>query len=261
MDQKTDTSWEASSSWYDKLVGNKGHYYHQQVIIPGVLNILEKEKKAQPHIIDLACGQGVLARHLPKGIKYLGIDVSPSLLELAKSYQVKGQHQFFLHNLSHPLSLPFQDFTHATCILAIQNFTHPLTLFRTAASHLRAGSIFIVVMNHPCFRIPRQSSWGIDPERKWQYRRIDRYLTPLRVPIQTHPSKEEQSETSLTFHLPLSQYTQLLKQAGFVIDSMEEWCSDKKSMGKNAMMENKSRLEFPLFLTIIAKKLSNNPSC
>ncbi|HEY2809954.1 MAG TPA: class I SAM-dependent methyltransferase [Rhabdochlamydiaceae bacterium] len=254
MHQKTDTSWETSSSWYDKLVGTKGHYYHQQVIIPGILNILEREKKTQPHVLDLACGQGVLARHLPKGFKYLGIDASASLLESAKSYQIKGQQQFFLHDLSHPLSLPFQDFTHAVCILAVQNFAHPLTLFRTAYAHLRPGSPFILVINHPCFRIPRQSNWGIDAEKKWQYRRIDRYMTPLKIPIQTHPSQEE-SETTLTFHLPLSQYSLLLKQSGFVIDYLEEWCSDKKSIGKNAAMENKSRIEFPLFLAIIAKKV------
>ncbi len=254
MNQDTNTSWETSSSWYDKLVGVKGHYYHQQVIIPGVLNILEKEKKVQPHILDLACGQGVLSRHLPKGIKYLGIDASDSLLKAAKSYPIKG-HQYFLHDLSHPLSLPYQDFTHATCILAVQNFAHPLTLFRTAHAHLKPGSLFILVMNHPCFRIPRQSSWGIDPEKKWQYRRIDRYMSPLKIPIQTNPSQEAKSENTMTFHLPLSQYAQLLKQAGFVIDWMEEWCSDKKSIGKNATMENKSRLEFPLFLTLIAKKI------
>jgi ubiquinone/menaquinone biosynthesis C-methylase UbiE len=249
-----DTSWETSSSWYDKLVGAKGHYYHQQLIIPGVLNILEREKRVQPHILDLACGQGVLSRHLPKGIKYLGIDASESLIHAAKGYPIKG-HQYFLHDLSHPLSLPYQEFTHATCILAVQNFAHPLTLFKTAHAHLKPGSPFICVLNHPCFRIPRQSSWGIDAEKKWQYRRVDRYMSPLKIPIQTNPSQEGKSESTLTFHLPLSEYTQLLKQAGFVIDYMEEWCSDKKSTGKNAQMENKSRLEFPLFLTLVAKKV------
>ena len=29
-----DTSWETSSAWYDKIVGAKGHYYHEQVILP-----------------------------------------------------------------------------------------------------------------------------------------------------------------------------------------------------------------------------------
>lgn len=253
MDKSPDTSWETSSSWYDKIVGVKGHYYHQQVIIPGILRLIETEKKLHPHLLDLACGQGVLSRHLPKGIKYLGIDGSPTLIHTAQTYDPKSPHQFFVHDLTHVLDLPYKEFSHATCVLAVQNLPQPLALFRTAYAHLRKGSPFIIVLNHPCFRIPRQSSWGIDEQKKVQYRRIERYLSPMKIPIQTHPGKQESSET-FSFHFPLSYYTDQLKQAGFVIDHIEEWCSDKKSIGKSAAMENRSRQEFPLFLTIVARK-------
>ncbi len=253
--QKTDTSWETSSTWYDKIVGPKGHYYHQQVIIPGVLRLLEMEKKPQPHILDLACGQGILSRHLPKGMKYLGIDASESLIEAAKNYASKSPHQFFVHDLAHPLNLPYKEFSHATCILAVQNLNNPLSLFRTAHEHLRKTAPLIIVLNHPCFRIPRQSSWGIDEQKKLQYRRVDRYMTSLKIPIQTQPSKQEESEETWSFHYPLSYYTIQLKQAGFVLDTIEEWCSDKKSTGKTAAMENRSRQEFPLFMTLVARKL------
>ncbi len=255
MEKKTDTSWETSSSWYDKIVGPKGHYYHQQVIIPGVLRLLEIEKKKEPHILDLACGQGVVARHLPKGMKYSGIDSSRSLIDAAKKYAPQSPHQFFVHDLSHPLDLPTKDFSHATCILAAQNLTDPLPLFHTAFTHLRRDSLFILVLNHPCFRVPRQSSWGIDPDKKLQYRRVDRYMTPLKIPIQTQPSEQGDSEQTWSFHNPLSYYTAQLKQAGFLLDTIEEWCSDKKSIGKHAPMENRSRQEFPLFMTLIARKL------
>jgi len=250
-----DTSWETSSSWYDKIVGSKGHYYHQQVIIPGVLRLLEVGKKTEAHLLDLACGQGILSRHLPKGMKYLGIDGSASLIDAAKKYEPKSPHQFFVHDLSQPLNLPYKEFSHATCILAAQNLNNPLRLFQTAFEHMRKTAQFIIVLNHPCFRIPRQSSWGIDEQKKLQYRRVDRYITPLKIPIQTQPSKQESSEQTWSFHYPLSHYTLQLKQAGFVLDSIEEWCSDKKSTGKNAEMENRSRQEFPLFMTLIAKKI------
>jgi hypothetical protein len=36
---------------------------------------------------------------------------------------------------------------------------------------------------------------------------------------------------------------------------MEEWCSDKKSEGAAARMEDRARKEFPLFLTILASKV------
>jgi ubiquinone/menaquinone biosynthesis C-methylase UbiE len=253
--KNTDTSWETSSSWYDKIVGSKGHYYHQQVIIPGVLRLLEMEKKTQPHLLDLACGQGILARHLPKGMKYLGIDASSSLIDAAAKYSPKSPHQFFVHDLAHPLDLPYKEFSHATCILAAQNLSNPIALFRTAFQHMRKNGIFIIVLNHPCFRIPRQSSWGIDEQKKLQYRRVDRYMTPLKIPILTQPSKQDSSEETWSFHHPLSHYTAQLNQAGFLLDRIEEWCSDKKSEGKNATMENRSRQEFPLFMTIVARKL------
>jgi SAM-dependent methyltransferase len=249
-----DTTWEASSSWYDKIVGAKGHYYHQQVIIPGVLKILESEKKAQPHLLDLACGQGILARHLPKGMKYLGIDGSTTLIQSAKKYDPRSPHQFFVHDLSHPLTLPFKEFSHAACILAVQNIPNPAPLFRTAFSHLVLGAPLVIVLNHPCFRIPRQSGWGVDEEKKLQYRRVDRYMTELKIPIQTQPSKQEASEQTWSFHRPISYFSNELKQAGFVIAEIQEWCSDKKSVGKTAAMENRSRQEFPLFMTLVARK-------
>jgi hypothetical protein len=93
----------------------------------------------------------------------------------------------------------------------------------------------------------------VDAQKKLQYRRIDRYMTPLSIPIQTSPGKGKTEET-ISFHFSLSHYTALLKKAGFTIDSIEEWCSDKRSTGKTAAMENRSRQEFPLFLAIIAIK-------
>jgi SAM-dependent methyltransferase len=249
------TSWETSSGWYDKIVGQKGHYYHQQVIIPGVVRLLEMKKKPNPHLLDLACGQGILARHLPKGMKYLGIDASFSLIEAAKKYEPKSPNQFVVHDLSQSLDLPYKEYSHATCILAVQNLEKPLPLFLTAHHHLREGSHFILVLNHPCYRIPRQSSWGVDEQKKLQYRRVDRYMSPLKIPIQTQPGKQERSEQTLSFHYPLSYYAAQLKQAGFVLETIEEWCSDKKSAGKHAAMENRSRQEFPLFLTLVARKI------
>lgn len=255
MSRQDDTTWETSSSWYDKIVGAQGHYYHQQVILPKVLHLLEREKRPQPHLLDLACGQGILSRRLPKGMKYFGVDGSASLIRSAKKYDPKSPHQFAVHDLSLPVDLPFKEFSHASCILAVQNIADPSALFHTAFAHLRSGSPFIIVLNHPAFRIPRQSNWGVDESKKLQYRRVDRYMTELKIPIQTQPSRHEASEQTWSFHHPISYFSGELKKAGFVIDEIEEWCSDKKSVGKTAVMENRSRQEFPLFMAIIAKKI------
>jgi SAM-dependent methyltransferase len=251
----SDTTWETSSSWYDKIVGAKGHYYHQQVIIPGVLKLIKEHAFKEPSLLDLACGQGILSRHLPKGISYLGLDGSSALIKMAKTYSAKSGAEFSVKDLSLHLDLPKKEFSYATCILAAQNFADPAPLFKGAFSHLRKGGILILVINHPCFRIPRQSSWGVDEQKKLQYRRIERYLSPLKIPIQTHPGKGGEVATTWSFHQPLSAFIKELSGAGFVLTHLEEWCSDKKSTGKTAAMENRSRQEFPLFMALVAKKI------
>lgn len=244
-----DTSWEKATCWYDKIVGSEGHYYHQHVILPGVLRLLEGAKD----VLDLACGQGILARSLPKGVSYSGVDASKSLIKAASKYHCNKDHHFYVADVTGPLPLSSQSFTHGAIILALQNIQEPLAVLNNFQKHLAPGGKLVIVINHPCFRIPRQSSWQVDPDKKLQYRRVDRYFSPLEVPIQTSPGQKGSANT-LSFHHPLKQYAAWLKEAGFVMEDLQEWCSDKSSSGKHARMENRSRREFPLFLTLLAAK-------
>ena len=243
----TSSSWESSHSWYDRVVGEKGHYYHQSVILPGVLRLLSLSPGDR--LLDVACGQGILARSLSKGVDYVGADASPSLIAAAKQ---KSKHTFLVADATKPFPLEEMSFTAATIILALQNIERGDLALQNIAPLLKKGGSLVLVLSHPCFRIPRQSSWGIDEPKKLQYRRIDRYLTPMSIPIQTHPGQKGTVETT-TYHHPLSTYTQWLQQAGFAITEMEEWVSDKKSTGGAARMENRAREEFPLFLAIKAE--------
>lgn len=251
---KSSTSWEPVEKWYKEAVGDEGHYYHQHVVIPGVLRLLALDKTPSASLLDLACGQGILGRQIPKGIDYTGIDISPSLLKAAKQTDKNQNHEYLLGDVLKPLPIKKKDFTHAAIVLAIQNFEEPLLALQNAAKHLAPKGHLVIAMNHPCFRVLRQSSWKVDEVQKIQYRRIDRYSSPLKIPIQAHPSKGEQSSTTWSFHHPLAAYSLWLNQAGFAIELIEEWHSNKVSTGKAAKMENRSREEIPLFLAIKAIK-------
>lgn len=250
MTKPFDSSWETSSAWYDKIVGEKGHYYHEHLILPNVI----KRFKSASSVIDLGCGQGILARSLPPNIPYLGIDASKSLIQTAKQHDKNKLHEYLVADLMQELRLEKKTFSHAAFILSLQNMEHPLIALQNTSAHLQKNGRLLIVINHPCFRIPRQSSWQVDESKKIQYRRIDQYMSPLKIPIQTHPSKEE-STTTWSFHHPLSTYTLWLKEAGFAIEEMKEWYSDKTSTGKAAKMENRCRQEFPLFLAVYANKI------
>ncbi len=246
------TSWESVTNWYDKTVGKEGHYYHQQVIIPKLLELIDLKDK--PHLLDLACGQGILARQLPKKAAYTGVDISASLIQAAKKYDSLPNHRYIVHDATEPLPFEPATFTHAVIILALQNIAEPRKAIENAYRLLKPKGKFIIILNHPCFRIPRQSGWEIDEGKKLQYRRVDRYMSELKIPIQTHPSKGEKSSQTLSFHRPLSFYSKALCEAGFSIRLIDEWCSDKVSTGKAAKMENRAREEIPLFLCLVAEK-------
>lgn len=250
---KQQTSWEPVEKWYRGIVGEEGHYYHQKIVIPGVLRLLNLAKDSK--LMDLACGNGILARNLPQDLIYHGIDIAPSFIKEASSKDRAKSHHYSVGDATKPLPLNNELFTHSAIILAIQNIEFPLLAFKNVSKHLEKGGKLVIVLNHPCFRIPRQSSWQVDEQKKLQYRRVDRYMNAMSIPIMAHPSQGANSAGTVSFHHPISQYMHWLKEAGFVLVDMEEWCSDKVSTGSAAKMENRSREEFPLFLALLAQKL------
>lgn len=245
-----DTSWKQVGKWYDQIVSDEGHYFHQEVIFPKLQSWLEL--KAGDSVLDLGCGQGVMARQLQKGTVYYGVDLAPSLIERAK--QRSKEHQFFVRDVTKSLDLDRSNFSYALFILSLQNMKEPGKAIGQAAAHLGKGGKLILVLNHPCFRIPRQSHWEIDPEKKLQSRKVDRYMTPMEIPISMHPGGKKEALKTYSYHFPLSDLCRFLGEAGLVITRLDEWCSNKESSGKWAKMENRARKEFPLFLAIEAMK-------
>jgi ubiquinone/menaquinone biosynthesis C-methylase UbiE len=251
MPKRQNTSWSGVGRWYSDLVGESGHYYHQHVIIPRVVKLLNLEPNDS--LVDFGCGDGIMERSIPETQKYLGVDIAESLLKQARKKAKSSQHRFMHANLSRPITLPEQ-YTKAICILALQNMQDGEQCIKNASKALKKSARFVIVLNHPAFRIPRQTSWGIDEEQKLQYRRVNRYMSELEIPIQMSPGKNQQKVT-WSYHRPLSTYFSWLKRAGFVVEDCQEWVSDKESQGKAAKSENRARKEIPLFLCLVAKKM------
>jgi SAM-dependent methyltransferase len=242
-------NWDSSESWYSSCVGEKGHYYHQTVVLPGALRLLNL--KAKMSLLDLGCGQGVLARSLPKGVEYWGVDNSKALLAEAKRMT---EGNFIAADVTEEIPVEKKDFDAACFILSLQNMENLGGAIQTAATHLKKKGKLLIVLNHPCFRIPRQSGWGEDTAAKLQYRRVNSYLSPMQIPIQTNPGKGEQSAITFSYHHPISEYVKTLAKNHFVLVEMEEWCSDRKSEGGKARMEDRARKEIPLFMALLAEK-------
>ncbi len=249
FEKQTDTSWQAESKDYNKIVGEDGHYYHQHVVIPGVLRLLNL--KRNDALLDLGCGQGVLARAIPSGVKYVGVDAAAGLIEAAKKMDREPNHKYVVASATRQLQLN-EAFTSASIVLALQNMELPQNAITNASKLLIKDGKLVIVLNHPMFRIPRQSGWG-EHDNKLHYRYVNRYLSEMKIPILMHPSRKGGAET-ISYHFPLSYYIDALVKNGFVITGIEEWTSDKESKGKAAKQENRARAEIPLFMAILAQK-------
>lgn len=239
------------SKWYSKAVGAEGLFYHKNLILPKSLELLNLKKGDS--LIDLGCGQGILNRYIPKGIYYQGIDISKSLVQEARKMIRNKNSRFDTGDITKELKIKKNDFTHAAIILTLQNVENYQKVFDNAFKHLKTNGKLLIVINHPYFRIPRQTSWQIDHQKKLQYRRVDRYLTPLKIPINMNPGQPN-TKITWSFHYPLQDYVNGLSKVGFLIEKIEEWVSPKISVGKASKMENRARSEFPLFMAILAIK-------
>jgi ubiquinone/menaquinone biosynthesis C-methylase UbiE len=210
-------------------------------------------------VLDLACGQGVLCRLLAaKGIEATGVDAAAELIRLARTRAVAtdAPTHFHIADAAHVPFLADASFSSAACVLAIQNMNPLGPVFTEIARLLKPAGKLVLVMMHPCFRGPRETQWGWDAARTIQYRRVDRYLLPRKTPIVTHPGKDPGKYT-WSFHKPIESYVKSLRNAGLLIDAIEEWPSHKKSTsGPRAPAENVAREEIPMFMAIRAVRIN-----
>lgn len=251
--QAAKTGWEPVSDWYGGHM-NEADSLLNSVVYPAALKLLAPEKSK--HYLDIACGEGAFSRLLAKtGAKVSGFDAAPSLVERAERLAPTGTDYKIADATAFYNQYPPASFDGAVCLLAIQNIDHPEATFKNASGLLKAGAPLVVVMNHPAFRIPRQSSWGWEAERQIQYRRIDMYLSPLKIPILAHPGADRSIKT-VSHHHPISFYMNALGANGFAVNAMEEIVSNRVSdSGPKAKAENRARTEFPMFLALRAVKI------
>ncbi len=247
------TSWEGVSDWYVDYLAKHGTM-QAEIVFPGVIRLLGSQPM-DTHL-DLACGEGSFAQLLLRksNLALTGIDASPTLIERARRRHLKNATFLVGDATNFASSFSAHYFDSASCILAMQNINPIAPVFSDLAKALKASGRLVLIINHPCFRQPRQSGWGWDETRKLQYRRVDRYAHAYEMPILAHPGSTPTVKT-YSYHRPLAAYVSALATAGFVVDALEEWTSNKVSgSGPRAKAENVAREEIPLFLALRARK-------
>jgi ubiquinone/menaquinone biosynthesis C-methylase UbiE len=247
--------WDGVAGWYDKLVGADGSDYHRHVILPAAMNLLAvREGEA---VLDLCCGQGVLVRHLlaAGAGRVFGVDASGKLIGTARQrYGGEKKATFLRSDACAPGVWADGTFDAAACVMAVHDVPDADALMQNIAAALKPGGRAVIVMMHPCFRIPKQSHWGWDADQKVQYRRLDRYGKALEIGIQTRPGIGSE-EGTVFYHRPLAEVISAMGKSGLGVTECVELYSHRRSqIGPFSKAEHRAAEEFPLFLGLAAHR-------
>jgi ubiquinone/menaquinone biosynthesis C-methylase UbiE len=255
-----ETSWGKVAKWYDELIVNDTDSYQKNVILPNLIRIIEVKQSL--NILDIACGQGYFSSAFADlGANVQACDISSELIAIAKersnSQNIGGKIHFFVSPSHEIKTIENNSLDIITIILALQNIEKINETIKECSRILKPAGKIIIVLNHPAFRIPQNSSWQWDEKDNKQFRRIDSYMSEENIKIDMTPGEQNISKKKYTvsFHRPLQIYFKALNRCGLTISRLEEWISHKSSQkGPRANEEDRMRKEIPMFLCIEGKK-------
>lgn len=254
------TSWGKVAQWYDDMLNDSNDSFQKNVILPNLIRIINPKKDLK--ILDLACGQGYFSiAFRERDANVIGLDISKELIDLANknanSLNIKDGLEFDISSADKIIKIKDQTIDTISIILALQNIENLAGTISECSRVLKTNGKLILVLNHPAFRIPQNSSWQWDENNNKQYRRIDSYMSDRSISIDMNPSETNQYKKKLTisFHRPLQSYFKALNKFGLVVERLEEWISHKKSQtGSHASEEDRMRKEIPMFICLECRK-------
>ena len=249
-----DTSWQKVADWY-KDVPKQEESYHNLVVIPNVIDKLKKFVKPNGTVVDIACGEGTITSKIKAaGFKPIGMDLSQDLVNSARhNYSDINFVKEDARNISEGFKKSVQGCDAVICVLSLQNIDTLEPVIKNVSEILGDDGVFIAVLNHPYFRIPKVTRWEFEGFEK-QTRVVEKYLSNQTFSIVAHPGSEK-SEVTSSYHRPLEEYIKAFSKFGLALIDMDELISTKESEpGRRADAENTARKEIPLFMTLVVKK-------
>jgi SAM-dependent methyltransferase len=129
--------------------------------VPAVLELLGDGDD----VLDLACGQGVLARELARsGRKVVGVDISAELIRLAREEEVREPLgiRYLVDDATTLAQLADASFDGVACNLALTDIDDLDSTFRRLCRVLRPHGWFTFATVHPCFATPHARSVEVE---------------------------------------------------------------------------------------------------
>jgi ubiquinone/menaquinone biosynthesis C-methylase UbiE len=215
--------WERLAAWYDEKQGDEGDLWHRALIDPTLLRVVGDV--AEQRVLDLACGNGYLSRRFARmGAEVTGVDASSHIIERARRRESQEPLGITYHvaDAARLEMLDDSTFDLVVCNMALMDIEDATGAIREVSRVLRPKGRFVASLPHPCFDIGDASAWVVERVglTTTVWRKVSRYRETFsqKVPWRL----EEGILETVSYHRPLSWYFRVLREAGFVVTSLEE---------------------------------------
>jgi ubiquinone/menaquinone biosynthesis C-methylase UbiE len=148
------------ADFYDRVVGDRTDDNAGTVAL---LDLLGDVRGAR--LLDLACGQGRIARELSRrGASVVGVDISAALLDRAQAVE-GGDNlgiEYLLLDVTSPTALVGELFDNVVCNFGLSDIDDLDAALTTVQRVLRPEGLFVFSILHPCF-----AGWGETAPSSW----------------------------------------------------------------------------------------------
>jgi 2-polyprenyl-3-methyl-5-hydroxy-6-metoxy-1,4-benzoquinol methylase len=154
------TRYDDIAAFYDRTVGDRLDDNAGTATLLGAAGNVEGVR-----VLDLACGQGRLARALARrGAAVVGADISASLIDIAGAAEAAEPLgiRYVQVDATSPGALSGEVFDQVVCNFGLSDIDDLGAVLATVGRVLAPGGAFVFSILHPCF-----PGWGVDAPSSW----------------------------------------------------------------------------------------------
>ncbi|MBM3947598.1 MAG: methyltransferase domain-containing protein [SAR202 cluster bacterium] len=216
--------WDSLADWFDRRQGDEGDLWHRALINPTVVRVLGPVHGQQ--VLDLACGNGALARQLARaGARVTGVDASSRLVTLAQRREAANPMGISYHVSDATRLAVLRDASvdAVVCNMGLMDIADAEAAIQEVSRVLKPNGRFVASIVHPCFDQGSGSAWVVEKSGHITsvWRKVGHYRA-LSEGVAVWNIGPGQVSSTPHYHRPLSWYFRAFKAAGFVVTGLEE---------------------------------------